>query len=191
MYIPRIGCAPRKCPRRLNALSALNGIAATLMVAVLATMLIGCAGLPAGSARASEPQALLDRIWPYLPPSRQVLSEQDQEYAEDTLIQWLESYLDPAYKVVDKRFYWSDRDDIAWVPVAKSHALYNENADGRWNDAQEIEQSWRTPGTGLVRLWKLDIGGNQHYLAVAMTKYPVPGTGGRRLIGRFELQRIE
>jgi hypothetical protein len=153
-------------------------------------LLVSCTTFRATAGDAS-PESLLDRIWPQSPPPKRILGEQDQQYAEAALVQWLESYLEPAYKVVDKRFFWGDRESSGWVPVGKAHALYNENANGRWRNAQEIEQSWTTPGSGYVRLWKVDIDGRVHYFAVAMTKYPVPGTRGRRLIGRFEIERIE
>jgi hypothetical protein len=147
-----------------------------------------------GALRAEEPkmqrEPLLDRIWPFqmqFQPRINPLSEQDQDYAEAALIQWLEAYLDPAYKVIDKRFFWAHRKYQAWVPVSKAHALYPENANGRWGIVEEIEQPWQTPGSGLVRLWKVNIDGEDHYFAIAMTHKPVPGTRGCRLIGRFEL----
>lgn len=143
----------------------------------------------------SQPQALLDQIWPHqynkLLTNKRPLSNQDQEYAEAALIQWLEAYLEPGYRVIDKRFFWGDRKYSAWVPVSKGHALYPENENGRWRVLEEIEQSSRTPGSGLVRLWKVNIDGKDHYFAIAMTEKPVPGARGRRLIARFELEIIE
>jgi hypothetical protein len=139
-----------------------------------------------------QPKALLDRIWPYqlrFQPLIRPLSKQDQEYAEAALIQWLESYLEPAYKVVDKRFFWTERNSAEWVAISKGHALYAENANGRWSDVEEMEHSWRVPGSGLVRLWRVTIDGKDHYFAISMTDQPVPGTRGRSLIGRFELKK--
>ena len=142
----------------------------------------------------SQPQALLDQIWPHqynkLLTDKRPLSRQDQEYAEAALIQWLEAYLEPAYKVLDKQFFWSERNSAEWVAISKGHALYPENENGRWRVLEEIEQSWRTPGSGLARLWKVNIQGKDHFFAITMTEKPVPGTRGRRLIGRFELEKV-
>ena len=106
----------------------------------------------------SQPKALLDRIWPYelrFQPCIRPLSKQDQDYAEAGLIQWLEAYLEPGHKVVDKRFYWAHRKYHAWVPVSKSHALYPENENGRWRILEEVRQPRHAPGIGLVRMWAL------------------------------------
>jgi hypothetical protein len=139
----------------------------------------------------SQPKALLDQIWPYQMPYHHPLSKQDQAYAEAALIQWLEAYLEPGYKVVDKQFFWSKRNSAEWVAISKGHALYPGDENSPWENIEEIAQSWRTPGYGLVRLWKAKIDGKDHYFAVAMTEKPVPGTRGRSLIGRFELDRID
>ena len=171
-------------------MSTRQSILRCLLGAMLSISIAGCATVRAEGLDA-EPKSLLDRIWPYSLPSKRPLSKQDQEYAEAALIQWLEAYLDPGYKVVDKRFFWNQRNSSEWVAIAKGHALYPENERGRWRVIEEIEQSWRTPGSGLVRLWKVNIDGKDHYFAIAMTDQPVPGTRGRNLIGRFELERID
>ncbi len=149
----------------------------------------GSLGILHAEESKQPPTTLLDEIWPFELPHKRPLSKQDQEYAEAALIQWLESYLEPRYNVVDQRFFWDDRKKSTWGPVSKGHALYPENENGRWRVIEEIEQSWRTPGSGLVRLWKVNIQGKDHYFAVSMTQKPVPGTRGRRLIGRFELEK--
>ncbi len=167
-----------------------NVLRSLLVLLMLFIFITGCASVRADDLDA-KPEALLDRIWPYSLSSKRPLSKQDQEYAEAALIQWLEAYLEPGFKVVDERFFWDERNSAEWVAISKGHALYPENEKGRWRVLEEIEQSWRTPGSGLVRLWKVDIDGKDHYFAITMTKYPVPGTRGRRLIGRFELERID
>jgi len=170
-------------------MSARQNILRCFFGAVLAVSITGCATIRADN-RDTQPEALLDRIWPFSLPSERPLSKQDQEYAEAALIQWLEAYLDPGYKVVDERFFWASRKHTMWGPLAKGHALYPENEKGRWQVLEEIEQSWRTPGSGLVRLWKVNIDGKDHYFAIAMTESPVPGTRGRRLFARFELEKL-
>jgi hypothetical protein len=138
----------------------------------------------------SESIALLDRIWPYQIPHKRPLSKQDQEYAEAALIQWLEAYLHREYEVVEERFSWTDRNDSAWGPVSKGFALYPENENGRWRVVEEVRQAWHDPGLDLVRMWKVNIDGNDHYFAIAMTDQPVPGTRGRHLMARFELKKV-
>ncbi len=160
---------------------------------ILLLFAINSAAMLHAKEQDSQPQALLDQIWPHqynkLLTDKRPLSKQDQEYAEAALIQWLEAYLEPGYKVVDRRFFWGDPKYSAWVPVSKGHALYPENENGRWRVLEEIVQPSRTPGSGLVRLWKVNIDGKDRYFAISMTEKPVPGTRGRRLIGRFELER--
>jgi hypothetical protein len=138
----------------------------------------------------SEPIALLDRIWPYQMPHKRPLSKQDQEYAEAALIQWLEAYLEPEYKVIDKRFFWGERNSVEWVAISKGYALYPENEKGRWRILGEVRQPKHAPGTGLVRMWKVNIDGSDRYFAIAMTDQPVPGTRGRHLIARFQLNKM-
>jgi hypothetical protein len=174
----------------MHGKSTRQNVLRPLLTLMLSIFIAGCATVRADDHDA-QPKALLDRIWPYPLSSKRPLSKQDQEYAEAALIQWLEAYLEPGYKVVDKRFFWAHRKYQAWVPVSKGHALYPENENGRWRVLEEIEQSWRTPGSGLVRLWKVSIDGKDRYFAIAMTQKPVPGTRGHRLIGRFELERID
>ena len=176
----------------MRSMSTRQNILRCLFGVMLSISITGCATVRADE-RDAQPEALLDQIWPFqlrFQPYKRPLSKQDQEYAEAALIQWLESYLEPGYKVVDKRFFWAHRKYQAWVPVSKGHALYPENEKGRWQVLEEIEQSWRTPGSGLVRLWKVNIDGKDHYFAVAMTEKPVPGTRGRRLFARFELEKL-
>ena len=151
---------------------------------------IGSLGILHAEESKQTPPALLDEIWPFELTHKRPLSKQDQEYAEAALIQWLEAYLEPAYKVLDKKIFWSERNSAEWVAISKGHALYPENENGRWRVLEEIEQSWRTPGSGLARLWKVNIQGKDHFFAITMTEKPVPGTRGRRLIGRFELEKV-
>jgi hypothetical protein len=166
----------------------LQGLMALLLFVISSTAVLHA------EEQKSQPLALLDQIWPHqynkLLTDKRPLSKRDQEYAEAALIQWLEAYLEPGYKVLDKQFFWSERNSAEWVAISKGHALYPENENGRWRVLEEIEQSWRTPGSGLVRLWKVSIGGKDHYFAIAMTDQPVPGTRGRRLISRFELKKM-
>jgi hypothetical protein len=176
--------------RRSNAVWWRQGTLRAAMWLLLAVAPLGM--LHAGEPK-TQPKALLDQIWPSpvaFQSRKQPLSEQDQAYAEAALIQWLESYLDPAYKVIDQRFFWLDRKYSSWVPVSKGHASSIGAEDSPWHGV-EIEQSWRVPGSGFVRLWKVGIDGKDHYFAVAMTQQPVPGTHGRRLFARFELQKID
>jgi hypothetical protein len=139
-----------------------------------------------------QPKALLDQIWPYQSGSKpyiRPLSKQDQEYAEAALIQWLEAYLHHEYKVVDERFFWDARKNSNWGPIALGHASYIEDEKREWRGV-EIEQPWHSPGFDGVRLWKVNIEGKDNYFVVASTKKPVPGTHGRRLIARFQLEKL-
>lgn len=135
-----------------------------------------------------QPKALIDQIWPYQMPYRQPLNKQDQEYAERALVQWLEDYLQDKYKVVDRRFFWDDREKSMWGPISKGHAAYIERQDRAWLGVV-TEDVWSDPGFALLRLWKVDINGNHRYFALAMTRTPIPGTRGRRLMARFELKK--
>ncbi len=138
----------------------------------------------------SQPKPLLDQIWTYLPPPKRVLSKQDQEYAEAALIQWLEAYLHRDYDVIDTRFYWNDKIFSGWALIGNGHASYINGENSQWH-GESINQPWHEPGLDLVRVWKVSIDGTDHYFAVAMTDHPVPGTRGRRLIGRFELKKVD
>jgi hypothetical protein len=161
------------------------------MIALMLFVVSSFVGLHAKETKPqSEPIALLDRIWPYQMPHKRPLSKQDQEYAEATLIQWLESYLEPEYKVIDQRFFWGERNSAEWVAISKAHALYPENEKGRWRVVGEVRQPQHAPGIGLVRMWKVNIDGGDHYFAIAMTDQPVPGTRGRHLMARFELNKM-
>lgn len=192
MYIPRIGRRPSKGQRPPSPLSKPNGLAATLTALALIGILAGCVSAPSDNARTTEQQAPLDRIWPYelqdqpfVPP----LKKQDQEFAEAAFVQWLEAYLRNEYQVIDRRFFWGKGESAIWVAIGKGHALYPENENGRWRVLEEIEQDWRSPGYDLVRIWKVNIDDQDRYFAIAMTNEPVPGTHGRHLIGRFELEK--
>ena len=150
---------------------------------------IGSLGTLHAEESKQPPPALLDEIWPFELPHKRPLSKQDQEYAEAALIQWLEAYLHRGYEVIDERFFWDDRKKSKWGPISTWHSSNIGNEDSKWRGV-EIEQSWHSPGFDLVRLWKVDIDGADHYFALTMTKKPVPGTHGRRLIGRFELEKM-
>lgn len=104
-------------------------------------------------------------------------------------MQWLEAYLRNEYQVIDRRFFWGKGESANWVAIGKAHALYLENENGRWHVLEEIEQDWRSPGYDLVRIWKVNIDDQDRYFAIAMTNEPAPGTHGRHLIGRFELEK--
>jgi hypothetical protein len=138
----------------------------------------------------SESIALLDQIWPYKWPHKRPLNKQDQEYAQAALVQWLEAYLHREYEVVDARYFWTRRKDQAFGQVANGLALYPENENGRWRVIEEIKQPWHDPGFDLVRIWKVNIDGNDHYFALAMTNYPVPGTRGSNLMAYFQLKKV-
>jgi hypothetical protein len=159
---------------------------------LLAAILFTAGGL--GGLHAKEPQlehkAPLDQVWSYSLSSKRPLRKQDQEYAEAAFIQWLEAYLHREYEVIDQRFFWGKGTSAVWVAVGKGHALYPENEKGRWRVLEEIRQPWREAGLDLVRMWKVSIEGKDHYLAIAMTNEPVPGTRGHHLIGRFELKKL-
>ena len=159
-----------------------------LMLLLLFT--IGSLGTLHAEESKQPPPALLDEIWPFELPHKRPLSKQDQEYAEAAFIQWLEAYLHREYEVVDQRFFWGDRKKSEWGPASKGHALYFSDEDNRWSNIKELRQAWHDPGFDLVRLWKVNVGGKEHFFAFAMTDRPVPGTRGRRLIGRFELEKV-
>jgi hypothetical protein len=178
-YPPRSDHSAKPKMRRRHMLQGLT------LLLLFAT---GSLGILHAEETKSQPQAMLDEIWPFELSHKRPLSKQDQEYAEAALIQWLEAYLHREYEVVDKRFFWSRRNDTAWGPMSKGHALYPENENGRWRVLEEIRQPWHDPGFDLVRIWKVSIDGKDHYFALAMTDKPVPGTNGRHLIGRFELK---
>jgi hypothetical protein len=159
-----------------------------LMVAVLFTA-SGLGGLHAKEPQ-SDPKAPLDQVWSYSLPSKRPLNKQDQKYAEAALIQWLEAYLHREYEVIDQRYFWISSKYSMWGPTSKGHALYPENEDGRWRVLEEMKQPWRELGLDLVRMWKVSINGKEHYVAIAMTRYPVPGTRGHQLFARFELKKV-
>ena len=167
-----------RCPHTLQGLTLL------LLFAICSL------GILHAEESKQTPPALLDEIWPFELTHKRPLSKQDQEYAEAALIQWLEAYLHREYEVIDHRFFWSDRDSIEWVSISKAHALHPKNENGQWRVIEEIEQPWHSPGFDLLRLWKVNIDDREHYFAISMTKKPVPGTHGRRLIARFELKKL-
>ena len=171
-------------------MSTRQSILRCLLGAMLSLSIAGCATVRAED-RDAQPAALLDQIWQPLPPPKRVLSKQDQEYAEATLIQWLEAYLHREYEVVDARYSWIRRKDQAFGQVAQGLALYPENENGRWRVVEEIRQPWHDPGFDLIRMWKININGSDHYFALAMTNYPVPGTRGRNLMAYFELRKVD
>ena len=176
-------------PSWRRGMSTRQSILRYLLGAMLSISIAGCATVRADDLDA-QPKSLLDRIWPYSLPSKRPLSKRDQEYAEAAFIQWLEAHLRQEYEVIDQRFFWDRKKSDKWVAISKGHALYPENENGRWRVLQEIREGWRNPGFDLVRMWKVKIDGSDHYFAIAMTKYPVPGAHGRRLIGRFELKKV-
>lgn len=188
-------------PIRLNAQQLLNWIRAesrrqnilrSLLALMLSIFITSCATVRT-EGHDAQPKALLDQIWPLKmrsQPSIRPLNKQDQEYAEAALIQWLEAYLHREYEVVDERFAWTDRKYNDWGPTGLGHALYPENENGRWRVVAEIRQAWHDPGLDLVRMWKVNINGGDHYFAIAMTDQPVPGTRGRHLKARFELKKV-
>ncbi len=161
---------------------------------LLVTIMLLLATCTFDTLHASEPalqsKSLLDQIWPYSLSSQKPLSKQDQKYAEAAFIQWLEAYLRGEYEVSDQHFFWGKGKSAVWVAIGKGHALYPENENGRWRVLEEIEQGWRSPGFDLVRMWKVSMDGKEHYVAIAMTNEPVPGTRGQHLIGRFELRKV-
>lgn len=170
---------------RKYSLTNRHGIQAVILCLLVTLGL--CGGLQAQSP-AVQSTALLDQIWPYQPPDRHPLSQRDQEYAEAALIQWLEAYLHHEYEVIDQRFFWDARNNSMWGPIGIGHASYIEDEQYKWRGV-EIKQPWHSPGNDPAMLWKVVIDGQSHYFALAMTKKPVPGTRGRRLIARFELRK--
>jgi hypothetical protein len=156
-----------------------------LAMLLLACALAGCRALPTAD-RDPQADALLDRIWPELPRARQVLSKQDQTYAEAALSHALETYLHREYEVVDQRFFWNQPNRHSWSALGKSHGSLIQN---NWSGVL-VEQDWSEPGFDQVALWKVVIAGKTHYLAIAMTDQPVSGSGDRHLIGRFELKKL-
>ena len=70
---------------------------------ILLLFAINSAAMLHAKEQDSQPQALLDQTWPHqynkLLTDKRPLSKQNQEYAEAALIQWLEAYLEPGYKV--------------------------------------------------------------------------------------------
>lgn len=169
-------------PTRLGGLRLLSTITVCMLLA-------GCA---TSRAPAGDPgsDALLDRIWPRTSAPIRVLSKQDQTYAEAALTQWLDAYLHHAFDVVDSRFHWSRMNSSEWVAISQGHASRIAGGGSQWRGT-EIEQPWQSPGLDLARLWKVCVEGTARYFAIAMTDQPVPGTQGRRLIGRYELKRTD
>ena len=172
----------RGTPTRQNIFRCLLG-------AMLSISIAGCATVRAED-RDAQPVALLDQIWQPLPPLKRVLSKQDQEYAEAALTQWLLTYLRGNYEVVDQGFFWDSRKYSTWGPMNKGYAAHIGGEDSHWY-GMEIDEDWYTPATDPIRLWKVSADGKDHYLAIAMTDQPVPGTRGRNLIGRFELKKSD
>ena len=189
----------RRCTGRLRSSGRKNNLLRQRCIlqglTVLLLFAINSAAMLHAEEQDSQPQALLDQIWPHqynkLLTDKRPLNKQDQKYAEASLIQWMEAYLHGEYEVVDKRFFWSEKNSSEWVAIAKGHALYPSDEDSRWRNIEEIDEVWYRPALDRIRLWKVSIDGNDYYFAVAMTKNPVPGTRGRRLIGRFELKKSD
>jgi hypothetical protein len=154
----------------------------------LSLLVASCLAVLHAEDSKSRPKALLDQIWPYQMAHRQPLSKQDQEYAQTALILWVESYLKDEYKIVDERFFWSDRKDSMWGPISKGHSAYIEREDREWQGVV-TEQPWHDPGFALIRMWKIDANGASRYVAIVMARTPIPGTRGRRLMARFELKK--
>lgn len=173
----RYGCSDQKskCPNLWRH---------ALAMLLLACALAGCRALPA-AGRGPPVDALLDQIWPELPRTNQVLSRQDQAYAEAALAHLLETYLHREYEVVDQRFFWNQPHRHSWSALGKSHGSLIQN---NWGGAL-VDQDWSEPGFDQVALWKVVIAGKTHYFAIAMTDQPVSGAGDRYLIGRFELKK--
>ncbi len=155
---------------------------------ILSISIAGCATVRADDPDA-QPEALLDQIWQPLPPPKRVLSKQDQEYAEAALTQWLVTYLRGNYEVVDQGFFWASRKYSMWGPTSKGYAATIGGENSRWY-GMEIDDAWYTPATDPIRLWEVNIDGENHYFAIAMTDQPVPGTRGHSLIGRFQLKKV-
>jgi hypothetical protein len=160
------------------------------ILVLLVLFQVGSPGMSHAEVPQSAPKAPLDRVWPFSLSSKRPLSNQDQKYAEAAFIQWLEAYLRREYEVIDRRIFWGKGKSAVWVAIGKGHALYPDNENGQWRVLEEIEQDWSSPGIDLVRIWKVSIDGKTHYLAIAMTNEPVPGTRGHHLIGRFELKKL-
>lgn len=167
-----------------------NGVVLTtavlLCMALLMCILAGCSTLHAGE-RDSQSTRLLVRVWPHTPPLESVLSKQDQEYAEAALAQWLEAYLHREYEIVDRKFFWTEPDSSEWGPLRQAYA---NRMMTEWSGTV-IDPPWREPGYDLATVWKLQIDGEAHYFAQAMTDQPVPGTRGRQLGGHFQLRKVE
>lgn len=157
-----------------------------LALLLLGFALVACRSmqLPA-SAADRDADTFLDRIWPQLPAAERVLDARDQDYAEAALTQWLQAYLHREYEVVDRRFFWTPPNSSEWVAVSKGHG---SRLPKEW-EAVVLRQAWHEPGSDLATVWKASVAGEERYFAVAMTDQPVPGTGGRRLVGRYELRK--
>jgi hypothetical protein len=137
----------------------------------------------------SEPIALLDQIWQPLPPLKRVLSKQDQKYAEATLIQWLQTYLRNEYEVIDQGFFWEKKGFSTWAAIGTGYAAPISGEGSKWRGV-EIDEAWYNPASDPIRMWKVNVNGEDCYFAVVMTNQPVPGTRGRPLVGRFKLKKI-
>ncbi len=54
-----------------------------------------------------------------------------------------------------------------------------------------VDVPWQSPGFDLAEAWEVEYQGKTRIFAMAMTDEPVPGTRGRRLMGYFELERLD
>ena len=171
----------RRQPTRLRGVFA-------LLALVLA--LGGCRSLSASEGE--RPAAsLLDQV---PAPSfvsatpRRVLDEQDQAYAEAALSHWLEVYLNRKYDVVDQKFFWAPQGSSEWAALGTAIGLRVSTIFGA---RTTVDVPWKSPGFDLAEVWEVEYQGTRRIFAMAMTDEPVPGTRGRRLMGYFELKRLD
>lgn len=162
----------------------------TMALLLLVLSLSGCQSL---SANEGEPgkASLLDQLpAPSFTPEapKRVLDPQDQAYAEAALTHWLEVYLNRKYEVVGERFFWTPRDYSSWAAVGTAIGQRVSTISGK---RTTVDVPWQSPGVDLAEVWEVEHQGTTHILALAMTDEPVPGTHGRRLLGYFELQRLD
>jgi hypothetical protein len=172
------------CRRRS---ARLRGMFALL---ALALALGGCRSLSASESE--RPSAsLLDQVpapsFAPAPPKR-VLEEQDQAYAEAALTHWLEVYLNRKYEVVDRRFFWAPQGSSQWAALGTTIGLRVRTIFG---GRTTVDIPWQSPGIDLAEVWEVEYQGTTRIFAMAMTDEPVPGTRGRRLMGYFELKRLQ
>lgn len=131
--------------------------------------------------------SLLDIIWQPFPPMKRVMPPQDQNYSQLMLSRWIESCSDFKYKVTEEQYLWLEPDYSAWSAIAKSYA--NMLASSEYKE-KPIELDCDVQGYHPLSVWSIELDGINRYVAISMTDSPVPGSGGRRLFGRFELKRL-